>query len=85
MAHLTVCDSSVAYGAYYWLVHKVSPALAGTYAYVIPAVVVLFGCWLGGESLNRLQLVGTGVILIGVVLVGWSQRLARPVLGTSRQ
>ncbi|MDP3856646.1 MAG: EamA family transporter [Stagnimonas sp.] len=84
-AYLTVFGSCIAYGAYYWLVHNVTPALLGTYAYVNPAVAVLLGCWLGGESLNRLQVMGTGVILIGVVLVSWSQRPARPVAATSRQ
>lgn len=84
-AYLTVFGSCIGYAAYYWLVHNVTPALLGTYAYVNPAVAVLLGCWLGGESLNRLQLVGTGVILIGVVLVTLSQRPARPTAVSSKQ
>lgn len=76
-AYLTVFGSCIAYGAYYWLVHNVTPAVLGTYAYVNPAVAVLLGCWLGGESLNQLQIIGTGVILVGVVLVTLSQRPPR--------
>lgn len=76
-AYLTVFGSCIAYGAYYWLVHNVTPAVLGTYAYVNPAVAVLLGCWLGGESLNKLQVIGTGVILVGVVLVTLSQRPPR--------
>ena len=73
-AYLTVFGSCIAYGAYYWLVHNVTPAVLGTYAYVNPAVAVLLGCWLGGESLNQLQIIGTGVILVGVVLVTQMRR-----------
>ena len=83
-AYLTVFGSCIAYGAYYWLVHNVTPAVLGTYAYVNPAVAVLLGCWLGGESLSGLQIVGTGVILVGVVLVTLSQRPARPAAVASK-
>lgn len=74
-AYLTVFGSCIAYGAYYWLVHNVTPALLGTYAYVNPAIAVLLGAWLGAEHLSGLQLVGTGVILSGVVAVTLGQRM----------
>lgn len=74
-AYLTVLGSCVAYGAYYWLVHNVTPALLGTYAYVNPAIAVLLGAWLGNEILSAPQLAGTGVILAGVVAVTLGQRL----------
>ena len=74
-AYLTIFGSCIAYGAYYWLVHNVTPALLGTYAYVNPAIAVLLGAWLGGEHLSGVQLVGTGVILGGVVAVTLGQRM----------
>lgn len=77
-AYLTVFGSCIAYGAYYWLVHNTTPALLGTYAYVNPAVAVLLGGALGGESLNRTQWLGTLVILVGVIAVTLAQRPARP-------
>lgn len=73
-AYLTVLGSCVAYGAYYWLVHNVTPALLGTYAYVNPAIAVLLGAWLGAERLSGTQLIGTGVILGGVIAVTLGQR-----------
>ncbi len=73
-AYLTVLGSCIAYGAYYWLVHNVTPALLGTYAYVNPAIAVLLGAWLGAEHLSATQLVGTGVILGGVIAVTLGQR-----------
>ena len=74
-AYLTIFGSCIAYGAYYWLVHNVTPALLGTYAYVNPAIAVLLGAWLGAEYLSGTQLVGTGVILGGVIAVTLGQRM----------
>jgi len=74
-AYLTVFGSCIAYGAYYWLVHNVTPALLGTYAYVNPAIAVLLGAWLGNEHMNALQMTGTGVILAGVIAVTLGQRM----------
>lgn len=78
-AYLTILGSCVAYGAYYWLVHNVTPALLGTYAYVNPAIAVLLGAWLGAEVLSATQMIGTGVILAGVIAVTLGQRMpAKP-------
>lgn len=55
--------------AFTWLLHRVSPAQLGTYAYVNPAVAVLLGWWLLDEALSATQLLGMAVILAGVVLV----------------
>jgi drug/metabolite transporter (DMT)-like permease len=72
LAYLVVMGSCLAYGAYFWLVHEVSPAALGTYAYVNPAVAVMLGWWLLDERLSTAQLAGTAIILAGVVLVSWS-------------
>lgn len=71
LAYLVVFGSFLAYGAYFWLVHQVSPARLGTYAYVNPAVAVLLGWWILDEHLDRTQVLGTLVILAGVLLVSW--------------
>lgn len=73
-AYLTVFGSCIAYGAYYWLVHNVTPALLGTVAYVNPAIAVLLGAWLGAEHLSSTQLIGTAVILSGVIAVTLGSR-----------
>lgn len=74
LAYLVVFGSCIAYAAYFWLVHEVSPALLGTYAYVNPAVAVLLGWWLLDERLSARQWLGTAVILLSVVAVSWSTR-----------
>ena len=47
--YLLVVSSLVAFLAYIWLLQHVSATLAGTYAYVNPAVAVLVGSLLGGS------------------------------------
>ena len=69
LLYLIVFGSCLAYAAYVWLLHEVSPTALGTYAYVNPAVAVLLGGWLLGESLSHYQAAGMLVVLLGVLLV----------------
>ncbi len=77
LLYLIVFGSCIAYGAYTWLVHEVTPAQLGTYAYVNPAVAVLLGWWVLDERLNRAQVLGTIVILGGVIIVTLASRKPR--------
>jgi drug/metabolite transporter (DMT)-like permease len=74
LAWLVVFGSCLAYAAYVWLLHEVSPAALGTYAYVNPAVAVVLGAWLLDETLSGAQFAGMAVILLGVVLVSLPPR-----------
>jgi len=74
LAFLIVFGSCIAYAAYIWLLHEVSPAALGTYAYINPLVAVVLGWLVLQETLSGYQLAGTVVILLGVMLVS----IARP-------
>ena len=74
LLYLALFGSCLAYGAYFWLVHQVTPASLGTYAYVNPAIAVVLGWWLLDEHLNVTQVLGTAIILAGVVIVSWAAR-----------
>jgi drug/metabolite transporter (DMT)-like permease len=67
--YLLVVGSFVGFLAYTWLLQHVSATLAGTYAYVTPAVAVLVGWLLGGEAVTGWLVGGLAVILAGVALV----------------
>ena len=69
LAYLIVFGSCLAFAAYAWLMHEVTPAQLGTYAYINPAIAVLLGAWLLNETLDGRQLLGMSVILAGVVVV----------------
>jgi drug/metabolite transporter (DMT)-like permease len=67
-AYLVVFGSLVAFSAYRWLVERVSPTLASTYAYVNPPVALFVGWLLGNERFSVNVLVGLPIVLVAV---GW--------------
>ena len=67
--YLVVFGSILAFSAYVWLLNHVSAALAGTYAFVNPAVAVLLGAVFAREPLGPAVLLGGAVIIGGVSLV----------------
>jgi drug/metabolite transporter (DMT)-like permease len=68
-AYLLVVGSLIGFVSYNWLLGHVSAAMAGTYAYVNPAVAIVVGWLIGGEPLTGHVLLGMAVILGGVALV----------------
>ena len=69
VAYLAGFGSIVAFSAYIWLLHHVRPVLAGSYAYVNPAVAVLLGAWLAHERFSGSELGAMVVILSSVVAI----------------
>jgi len=78
LLYLIVAGSIVAFTAYVWLIHHESPTKVGTYAYVNPVVAVLIGYFLGGEALGPRTILGTALVLIGVVLITTAPAPRRP-------
>jgi drug/metabolite transporter (DMT)-like permease len=76
--YLVTFGSWVAFSAYIWLLRVVEPALAGTYAFVNPAVAVLLGWAFGGEALNLQMGSGAVLIVIAVMLVVLGGRRTNP-------
>jgi len=69
LLYLIVAGSIVAFTAYLWLIHHVSPTKVGTYAYVNPVVAVMVGYFLGGEALGLRTILGAVFVLISVLLI----------------
>lgn len=67
--YLILFGSVVAFTAYSWLLHAVTPARAATYAYVNPVVAVALGWALGGEALTLRTIVAAIVIVSSVALI----------------
>ncbi|MEO5629275.1 MAG: drug/metabolite exporter YedA [Thermomonas sp.] len=82
-AYLLVFGSIVGFSAYIWLLHHVRPALAGSYAYVNPAIAVALGAWLADERFGAHELVAMGVILLGVLAITLA-RAKRPKSAVSK-
>lgn len=68
-AYLILAGSIVGFSAYIWLLHHVRPVLAGSYAYINPAIAVALGAWLAHERFGMHEMLAMGVILLGVVAI----------------
>jgi drug/metabolite transporter (DMT)-like permease len=78
--YLVVFGSLIAFSAYRFVVERVSPSLAATYAYVNPPVALLVGWWLGSETFSENVLVGLPVVLGAVALHAWIQSRDMPLI-----
>ena len=67
--YLVVFGSLIGFSSYAYLLRRVRPALATSYAYVNPIVAVWLGVALAGESISGIGLLAMIVILSGVGLV----------------
>ena len=75
--YLVVMGSLVGFTAYVWLLRHVRPALAGSYAYVNPAIAVMLGALVAGEHFSAYDLLPMAVILAGVVAMTVGKGLAK--------
>jgi drug/metabolite transporter (DMT)-like permease len=78
--YLVVFGSLIAFSAYRFVVERVSPSLAATYAYVNPPVALIVGWWLGSETFSENVLVGLPVVLGAVALHAWIQSRDAPLV-----
>lgn len=69
LVYLAVFGSLIGFSAYLYVLKHARPALATSYAYVNPPIAVLFGVLLAGEHVGPWDLVGMGVILLGVIVI----------------
>jgi drug/metabolite transporter (DMT)-like permease len=69
MGFLIFGGSLIAFSAYGYLLARVRPALATSYAYVNPAVAVGLGALFAGEKLSPIEIVAMLTILTGVCLL----------------
>jgi drug/metabolite transporter (DMT)-like permease len=71
--YLVVFGSLIAFSAFRYVVERVAPTLAATYAYVNPPVALFVGWWLGHESFSSNVLLGLPIVLGAVALHAWIQ------------
>jgi drug/metabolite transporter (DMT)-like permease len=74
LVYLITFGSLIAYSSFVYLVGRVRPALATSYAYVNPGIAVLLGMGLGNEHLSVFALIALPVILLGVALVATAKK-----------
>jgi drug/metabolite transporter (DMT)-like permease len=77
MAYLIVFGTVLTFSAYVWLLRVVKPARVATYAFVNPAVAVVLGWAVAGESLTAGAVIASAVI-VAAVAVAVSERETAP-------
>jgi drug/metabolite transporter (DMT)-like permease len=77
LAYLVVFGTVLTFSAYVWLLRVVAPARVATYAFVNPAVAVVLGWAVAGESLTAGAVVASAVI-VAAVAVAVSERETAP-------
>jgi drug/metabolite transporter (DMT)-like permease len=77
LAYLVLFGTVLTFSAYVWLLRVVAPARVATYAFVNPAVAVVLGWAVAGESLTAGAVVASAVI-VAAVAVAVSEREAAP-------
>lgn len=77
MGFLIVFGSLIAFCSYGYLLRRVRPALATSYAYVNPMVAVGLGVWLAGEKITLIGILAMLVILSGVGLVSLARERSK--------
>jgi drug/metabolite transporter (DMT)-like permease len=70
----------IAFSAYRFVVERVAPSLAATYAYVNPPVALVVGWWLGNETFSANVLLGLPVVLVAVAWHAWIQTREAPLV-----
>lgn len=69
LLYLILFGALIGYAAYIWLLTVVSPARAGTYAYVNPVVAMFLGWALADEPLTFRSILAAAIILGSVVVI----------------
>jgi drug/metabolite transporter (DMT)-like permease len=73
LLYLITFGSLIAFSAYLYLLSKVRPTLATSYAYVNPIVAVLLGMFFGQEKIGINAFIAMPIILSAVGLVAYAQ------------
>ena len=75
--YLGIVGSLVGFPSYVYLLKRVRPALATSYAYVNPVIAVTLGVLFAGETISYIEIIAMAIIIVGVALVAFGQRLER--------
>ena len=81
LIYLITFGSLIAFSAYVYLLTKVRPTLATSYAYVNPIVAVLLGVFFGHEKIGLNALIAMPIILSAVGLVAYAQNQKQIAIG----
>lgn len=69
LLYLSIISTTLTFLAFIWLIkHKPVP-IVSTYSYVNPMIAVLLGVFIGGESMEKIQILAMFIILLGILFI----------------
>ena len=77
LLYLAILGSGVAFFLNLWVLHRVAAWIVGLSALIIPVIAVAVGILLGGETFTRRELIGCGLVVLGI-WIALSQRESAP-------
>jgi drug/metabolite transporter (DMT)-like permease len=72
VAWLGLFGTAFAYGVWFFLLRSVHASSLSAYAFLVPLIAIALSVGLEHEQLSAIQVVGAGLVLLGVYLVGRS-------------
>jgi drug/metabolite transporter (DMT)-like permease len=78
LLYLIVFGSIVAFSAYVWLLRTTSAVRVSTHNFVNPAVAVLLGWALAGETVTQRALLAGAIIIVSIVLIHRTRAATKP-------
>jgi drug/metabolite transporter (DMT)-like permease len=72
--YLGVCATSIGFVLYYYLLREISASAAALITLVTPVLALLLGARLNHERVGAGELLGTGLILLGLAVFQWRGR-----------
>jgi drug/metabolite transporter (DMT)-like permease len=77
LLYLIVFGSVIAFSAYVWLLRTTSAVRVSTHTFVNPAVAVLLGWALAGETVTPSALLAGAIVIVSIVLIHGARAAAR--------
>jgi drug/metabolite transporter (DMT)-like permease len=78
VVYLALAGTALTFGVYFWLLRYAEAHKLALIAYVTPVIALTLGWTLGDEPIRATTLLGTGMVVGGVVLVARPGRSASP-------
>lgn len=74
VVYLAVIGTCLSFGLWFWLLRYAQANQLSLIAFLTPAIALLLGWAVGGETIARSTLLGSGLVVFGVLLAGRKRR-----------
>jgi drug/metabolite transporter (DMT)-like permease len=72
--YLSVFGSIVGFSLYYYLIHATQASNVALITLITPVVALLLGAYLNEEDITRIVIIGTALILAGLMVYQWGRK-----------